>query len=270
MKSLITSGAMIALAAITMSGCRGSEKATVSPSSVATCPVVGPSKGSCPVSVPGKGDSMLPALIDGTVVQTLSAGRYMYIEIATGSGPSVWVAATEEPVAKGDKVSCRPVTLMSKFESPTLKRTFDQVYFVESLITPLNPGDMPTNHPPLTAAHMAMPPATQTQNQAPVNVDVPPAEGGVTIATIAAQQEKLAGTQVLLRGKVTKYNAAIMGFNWLHVRDGSDKRDLVVTTKGEAKVGDTIMIRGSLERNVDLGSGYSYDIIIRNAEVAVE
>ena len=273
MKSWIIAVATVALAAFTMSGCNGSEKPKTSKPNE-TCPVVSKGaaaqKGVCPVTAPGKAESSLPARIEGTAIQTLKAGRYVYIELDTGNATSLWVAAEQAPVAKGDKVACRPVTLMSKFESPTLKRTFDQVYFVDSLMTPGIVGAMPTNHPPLPAGHMSMPAAHQGGKELPGKIEVTPAEGGVTIAAIASQQEKLAGTQVLLRGKVTKYSASIMGANWLHVQDGSDKRDLVVTTKAEVQVGDTVLIRGNLERNVDLGSGYSYDLIIRNAEVNAE
>ena len=272
MKSWSMAGITCMLAIFVVSGCHGSEKPKESPP-LTSCPVFTPGKASstetCPVSVPGKSDSALPSLIEGTVLQTLPAGRYVYIEIAAGTG-SVWVAAEAEPVSKGDKVSCQPVTRMEKFASPILKRTFDVVYFVAALTTPRNAGAMPANHPPMHGGHISMPKAGQTEAPAPLNVKVVPAEGGATIATLAAQKEKLVGADVLLRGKVTKYNAAIMGVNWLHVQDGSDKRDLVITTKVEAKVGDTVLIRGRLERDVDLGSGYFYDLIIRNAEVTVE
>ena len=286
MKSYGIAGMAVALAFIIVSGCQESGKARTS-STGETCPVgaagtssakgacpveaqgKGAMKDACPVGTPGKSESGLPAVIEGTVLQALPAGRYVYVELDTGSG-SVWVAATEQPVAKGDKVSCRQATLMEKFESPILKRTFDRVYFVSSLTTPRTAGVMPTNHPSMGAGHMPMHAARQAGGAAPVKVEVAPAEGGVTIAVIAEQKEKLAGKEVLLRAKVTKYNAAIMDANWLHVQDGSGMRDLVVTTKAEAKAGDTVLIRGRLERDVDVGSGYAFDLIIRNAEVTVE
>ena len=118
---------------------------------------------------------------------------------------------------------------------------------------------MPSGHGPKPAAV-----ATN------INVDVAKADGGVTIAEIAAQREKLAGTEVILRAKVIKFNPNILGANWLRVKDGSDKRDLAITTKVEVKPGDTVLIRGRLERDIDIGSGYKYDIIIRNAEVTAE
>ena len=62
------------------------------------------------------------------------------------------------------------------------------------------------------------------------------AEGGLTVAEVFADPAKLAGQKVIVRGKVVKTNAGIMGTNWVHVRDGSGAEgtnDLTVTTKGE-------------------------------------
>lgn len=221
-----------------------------------------------PVLVPRNGEPALPDNIEGSVVQTLSAGRYIYIELNTGTG-SVWVAAVEESVAKGDRILCKPEMLMERFESHILKRTFDRLYFVGPLTNPRNTAVMPTNHPSIQEMHVGREQASLPDG-ADINVNLPRAKGGVTIAELTADKEKLVGTEVLLRGRVTKYNADIMGANWLHVRDASNKRYLVVTTKIEVKVGDTVLIRGRLERDVDLGHGYSYDLLIRNADVTME
>lgn len=259
------------------SGCQEADKKKVS-NDKAVCPVGGKSKSgnaACPVPAAGAADQSLPGQIEGTVVQTLAAGRYVYAEVDTGAG-TVWVAAPEEPVAKGDKVICKPQTVMEKFESPTLKRTFDKIYFVGALKNPSVAAGMPTNHQAMgsmPAGHGSMPSghtSKQTAGATDIKVNVAKVDGGVTIAEIVAQLEKLAGTEVLLRAKVIKFNPNILGANWLRVKDSSEERDLAITTKVDVKPGDTVLIRGRLERDIDIGSGYKYDIIIRNAEVTVE
>lgn len=204
--------------------------------------------------------------IDGTVVQTLSAGRYVYLEISTGTGTgTTWVAAPETSVARGDKVTCTPELVMEQYASPSLKRTFERVFFVGSLNNLSGVGTMPSNHPSIEAA-------SGGRGSKPIAITTPlerPA-GGTTIAEITSRSGELAGTEVVLRAKVIKYNADILGANWLRVKDAPGGRDLAVTTKSEANPGDTVLIRGRLELNVDLGSGYRYDIIIRNAEVTKE
>lgn len=100
------------------------------------------------------------------------------------------------------------------------------------------------------------------------------AEGGKTIAEVYAEKDQLAGETIVLRGKVVKANAGIMGKNWLHIRDGSGAEgtnDLTVTTiEVLPNVGDTVLVSGVVELNKDFGMGYQYNIIIEDADVTVE
>ena len=88
-------------------------------------------------------------------------------------------------------------------------------------------------------------------------------------------KSKLAGKPVAVRGKVVKYNAEIMGKNWLHIQDGSgstDKNDndLTITTTTPAKLGDTVLVTGNVTTNKDFGAGYKYTVILDDAKVTVE
>ncbi|MCK7579746.1 MAG: hypothetical protein MZV65_31320 [Chromatiales bacterium] len=60
------------------------------------------------------------------------------------------------------------------------------------------------------------------------------ADGGKTVAEVLRREGPRSPDQpVIVRGKVVKTNAGIMGKNWLHVRDGSGAEgtnDLTVTT----------------------------------------
>ncbi len=100
------------------------------------------------------------------------------------------------------------------------------------------------------------------------------AEGGMTVEEIHTQREQLAGTSVTVRGKVVKTNAGIMGKNWLHVRDGSGaegSNDLTVTTDTDLpEVGSTVLVTGQAAIDKDFGLGYQYDVILEDAQVAVE
>jgi hypothetical protein len=100
------------------------------------------------------------------------------------------------------------------------------------------------------------------------------AEGGKTVAEVFEEKDALGGKPVSVRGKVVKVNAGIMGKNWLHVRDGSGAdgtNDLTVTTAGELPaVGTTVVVTGPVTLNKDFGMGYTYDVIVEDAEVKVE
>ena len=140
--------------------------------------------------------------------------------------------------------------------------------------------DTPTPAATTPAAPTAgMPPADPhpIPSAAATDVDlagIARAEGGQTVAEIFAGKDQLAGQTVVFRGKVVKTNPNIMGKNWLHVRDGSGvegSNDLTVTTGDAApNVGDTVVVTGPVVLNKDFGMGYTYDVIIEDAQVAVE
>ena len=94
-----------------------------------------------------------------------------------------------------------------------------------------------------------------------------------TVAELYAGKADLAGTVVSVRGKVVKFSVGIMGKNWAHVQDGSGSagtNDLTVTTMGNAKVGDTVLVSGKLTLDKDFGGGYKYALIIEDGSVTVE
>lgn len=140
--------------------------------------------------------------------------------------------------------------------------------------------------PPVETAKAPEAPAPAAQPQVPAEhpaqqpgaaVDlsgIARAEGGKTVAEVYGEKDALAGQNVRVRGKVVKVNSGIMGKNWLHIRDGSGSdgtNDLTVTTTGALPtVGDTVVVNGTVAINRDFGAGYSYDVIVEEAEVTVE
>ncbi len=129
-----------------------------------------------------------------------------------------------------------------------------------SLLMPMASHGAPAAAPaPQTAAAVAVPP-----NAAPA--------GGLTIAEAWAKRESLSGKTVTVRGTVVKVNNGILGFNWLHVQDGSGKasdgtNDLTVTTDAVVKVGDVVTVTGTLAVKKDFGAGYAYEAILEKATI---
>ena len=135
----------------------------------------------------------------------------------------------------------------------------------------------PAKAPAGTASSTAATPPHPTPAGPTATVDVAGIEraaGGKTVAEVFAEKDQLAGKPIILRGKVVKTNANIMGKNWLHVRDGSGAdgtNDLTVTTAGAIpNVGDTVVVTGPVVLNKDFGMGYVYDVLIEDAQVTVE
>jgi hypothetical protein len=98
-------------------------------------------------------------------------------------------------------------------------------------------------------------------------------ENGFTVAELFGKAQELDGKSVRVRGQVVKFNANIMGRNWLHIQDGTgspdaNTHDLVITTSQEAAADwDIITMEGVLAANKDFGSGYSYSVIIEEASL---
>jgi len=129
-------------------------------------------------------------------------------------------------------------------------------------------AQLPEGHPNIDMGGGAAPAAPKFDFSKIVKL-----KDGKTVQEIYQEKTKLKGKRVALRGKVVKYNGAIMGKNWLHLRDGTGKEpanDLTVTTQTKAKVGDTVVVEGTVTLDKDFGAGYKYDVIIEDAKVKVE
>lgn len=68
------------------------------------------------------------AALSGKVVETMNSGGYTYVQL-DNKGKKTWVAVPQMKVTKGKQMSFQPGAEMTNFESKTLKRKFDKIYF---------------------------------------------------------------------------------------------------------------------------------------------
>lgn len=193
----------------------------------------------------------------GTVISTIDAGIYTYVEADTGS-EKIWLAGPKTSLAQGSTITVNTSKPMRNFHSKALNRDFPVVYFVSSF------SDNAADSTVLPKGHAA--PAKAISLDQPIKR----AEGGQTIAEIIARKQELAGKTVKVRGKVTKFTANVMNKNWIHLVDGSSEHDLTVITSDNAEVDQTIVIEGSVVLDKDFGYGYFYELLVDNAKVTVE
>lgn len=201
--------------------------------------------------------------ITGEVLEHVAAPPYSYLRIKTAKG-DVWAAVNAAQVEKGSQVTVSSPMLMSKFESRSLNRTFDEIYF----------GSLAPTGVAAAGAAQGNPHAGTASTAAPFDVKVDKASGANarTVAETWAQSAALDGKSVTIRGKVVKYNDLVMGKNWIHLQDGSGDaaqgtNDLTVTSLDAASVGETVTITGTVRTNKDFGSGYLYKVIVEDAKV---
>jgi hypothetical protein len=183
------------------------------------------------------------ATLSGKVLETIDAGDYTYLKLRAASGDA-WAAVPKTNLAVGSSATIAPQMTLDKFQSKTLHRTFDHIIF----------------------AVMA-----ESAPAAPVPAEAD--HGALRVADIWASPAVLKDKPVVVRGKVVKFLPAIMGKNWIHLRDGSGSRtngddDITVTTSDRAAVGDVVTVSGTLHTDKDFGSGYRYPVIVEEAKVS--
>lgn len=206
-----------------------------------------------------------PGAPHGTVLEKLDASSYSYLRLRTEAG-EIWAAVPQTDVAIGAEVTIANATAMDGFESQTLGRRFDQILFGTLEGQSATPGaaGLPPGHVPVSA-----PMAGAAE---PIAVEKATGADARTVAEIHAERTALAGKPVTVRAQVVKFTPGIMGKNWLHVRDGSgsdaaEDNDLTVTTQGSVRVGDVVVVSGSVSVDRDFGAGYAYKVIIEDATV---
>ncbi len=138
-----------------------------------------------------------PSQVTGTVLETMESGGYTYMKLKTSSG-EVWAAFNKTAIKKGDTATLAEPMPMEKFESKTLNRKFDRIYF-GSLATRIaaaaGSAALPPGHPAVGG-----PASGNIATQHAAAAEVPPTSGrprcprrpdGRTVAEIYAQKAAL-------------------------------------------------------------------------------
>jgi hypothetical protein len=76
----------------------------------------------------GKAGTEKMTAVAGKVTETMDAGTYTYVAVEK-NGEQIWVAVPLTKVTVGEEVSFVPGTVMKKFTSKTLGRTFEALIF---------------------------------------------------------------------------------------------------------------------------------------------
>lgn len=222
-----------------------------------------------PAAMPPAAAPAAPAVsVQGKVLEVKDVESYTYLRLNTSNG-ELWAAVMKTPVKKGSTVTVENGIFMNNFQSKSLKKTFPTILF-GTLAGAAMPAPAAGGHG-MGTAYPLIPQAKKqldTINEAPV----PKATGANarTVAEVITKRTELKDKEVLVRGRVVKFNGGIMGKNWVHLRDGSgsaekETNDILVTTQAETKVGDIVTVKGTVRNDKDFGAGYAYKVLIEEA-----
>jgi hypothetical protein len=195
------------------------------------------------------------------VINIVQANSYTYLEVKEES-KEYWIAtAKTTSIEKGGIFYFTRALEMKNFKSEDLNRTFETIYFIQEL-----------SDKPIIPSHDMVPKSVMKRKSSKKDpkISIEPISGGITIAELYSNRESYVDNQVKVNGQVTKFNASIMGKNWVHIQDGTEYNnyyDLTITTQAKVKVGDLVVFEGIISLNKDFGAGYTYEIILEEAQL---
>ena len=190
------------------------------------------------------------------VLEVEQVANYTYL-LVKAKGPEYWIAVPTMAAQPGETYQYQGGMLMEDFESKELDRTFDKVLFLEALYSESAGARQEVQE---------VTPGSQV-NAEKSDVKVESVEGTVSIGELFSNPGSYEGKSIKIRGEVTKFNAAIMDRNWVHLQDGTESKgkfDLTATSTESFMVGSVVTVEGVVTLNQDFGYGYSYEILLEN------
>jgi hypothetical protein len=198
------------------------------------------------------------SVVTGVILEVKDVDSYTYIRLKTKDGET-WAAVSTAPLKVGATVTIGDAMVMKNFESKSLKKTFPSIVF----------GNLGGSNKSVGDPHAGSPKVADTT---PIKVPKATGANARTVAEVITKSAELKDKPVRVRGKVVKYSGAIMGKNWIHLRDGSgtdadNTNDILVTSAVPVKLGDVVTVAGVVRVNKDFGAGYSYKVLIEEATI---
>ncbi|MBS2098800.1 hypothetical protein [Carboxylicivirga linearis] len=197
----------------------------------------------------------------GTVSEVIQTPSYTYLLIKESMGEN-WIAIPKAEVKEGQQVFYDEGLEMKNFQSKTLQREFETIYFVKGI----------RNEALESVDEAIRKNINKSSGAAKTDIEIEQPQGAQSIAYIFENKSSLSDTKVTVKGKIVKVNNGILNTNWVHIQDGSsfeNSFDLTVTTDELYQVGDVVTFIGTIGLNRDFGAGYIYNVIMEDATKVV-
>jgi hypothetical protein len=210
-----------------------------------------------------------PVLLHTVLVkEVIQAGGYTYLRVDE-EGKEEWIAIVKQQANPGEYYTYEDATPMKQFKSRELERTFDEVLFVAKLtrsesVTGQEAGKRNSKLNVAGKSNFDNNSSSKRHGKSSANNKV------IKLSSLFKNKEFHTNKIVRVSGEVTKFNANILGKNWIHLEDGSSvpgKSDILITMEEEVAVGDKIIVEGQFTVDRDFGSGYKFDVMIENAKL---
>ena len=205
-----------------------------------------------------------PATTTGTVVETMDSGGYVYLKIEDSG---IWIATSPlpQPLSVGDQVEYSGGMEMRDFYSKTLDRTFASIFFIQNVKRAGQSADAMHAAAMNAQGGSVVPIPKNVEVAAPVKGEITHLTEGKTVADIFAESAEFNGKTVSLNAKVIKVSKNIVGKNWITLQDGTGTapdNKLLATSQELVSPGDTVIAKGIVRTDIDIGSGYKYKVLM--------
>lgn len=225
-------------------------------------------------------------VLKAAIIEFQDIKDYTYLHLNDSTG-EIWAAIPKTPVETGKEIELSNIIVMKDFQSKTLDKTFDIILFAVPSIKG-QAGIMPSGE--MSGKTMSgMPPGMipgsmpqgSTSNAMGANqpkiifkdkLSKATGKDAYSIEEVYSKKKELSKKTVTVRAKVIKFLPGVMGKNWIHIQDGTgsaeaETHDITVSTLDTTKVGDEVIVHGTLEIDKNFGSMHSFAVIIEDASL---
>jgi len=194
------------------------------------------------------------------VKEFMDSGGYTYLNVDEGND-NYWLAIPTTAVNVGETFFYNGGMIMKNFESKALKRTFEEIKFVDGIRKTKDQvvkKEIENPHNNSKKEGLSVSDYKLEKNVSDIKLE-----------SIFSDKEAFANKEIEVKGIVVKVNKNIMDRNWIHIVDGTKaagKSSLAITSQDLVKVGDTVTFKGKLILDKDFGYNYVYEIILEEAK----
>ncbi len=215
--------------------------------------VFGNSSGSMSNSIEGNGEIHEHHTIE--VLEHIAGKRYSYMNVRENDD-EYWIATMKGDFKINATYEYHEGLEKTDYNSTELSRTFDRIVLVSEL---MEAGSEGHNH-------------AETLQKNEIKIDktekIALPKGSTPIKSIVSNPKNFKNKSIEITGRVVKVNPGIMDRNWIHIYDGTNgDYDFVCTSNQDIPVGHLITLKGTIVLNKDFGAGYTYEILMENAQV---
>jgi hypothetical protein len=199
-------------------------------------------------------------------LEVLQTDKYTYIR-AKENAKELWIAVSKMNASAGSTYYFKGGLIMKDFASKELKRTFDEILFVDNISSTANEKDSQMKNSSEESEIVSKGSAIDLERK---KINMSHGKDDITIAKLMENKNLYSGKKIKVKGQVVKVTMGILNKNWIHLQDGtqySGKFDLTITTNQEVNVGDNLTAEGTIILNKDFGYGYYYEVIMEDANL---